>query len=93
MREVGTTVHVSLSVRDAITWRKSQLRKLVPRDGGGYLSPVEAIEWLLDHLQEGRRFLPFGKPCNGFSFETGCPGHRDEERQPSGPVPGGETHG
>jgi hypothetical protein len=36
---------------------------------------TEAIEWLYDELAKGRRVLPMGPPCEGFSYETGCPGH------------------
>jgi len=27
---------------------------------------------------EGIKVVPFGKPCDGFSYETGCPGHPTE---------------
>jgi hypothetical protein len=28
-------------------------------------------------LREGKRVLPIGGQCEGFSFQTGCPGHED----------------
>lgn len=35
----------------------------------------EGRTFLKQCLAEGKRVLPFGDPCEGFSYETGCPGH------------------
>ena len=48
----------------------SALRRLWPDT-----TAAEARDRLLDQLQAGRRYLPVGEACPGFSFESGCPGH------------------
>ena len=51
----------------------------------GKAMPVSDVrEWLMDRLAEGKNVLPFGPICEGFSYETGCPGHTPE---PSHPLP------
>jgi hypothetical protein len=34
----------------------------------------------MDELAKGRKVLPTG-PCEGFSYDAGCPGHDDAEVQ------------
>ena len=50
---------------------------LLRRSDGSIPTYEEVREWLLDRLQEGKRRLPVGEPCEGFSYETGCPGHEE----------------
>jgi hypothetical protein len=65
------TVHVSLSVRGALTWKDSQLRGMFRiSQGGGCLDAKEARELLMDCLANGQEFLPMG-PCEGFDPKTG----------------------
>lgn len=33
---------------------------------------------------EGKRVIPFGDPCEGFSYIDGCPGHPIEDEPPGG---------
>jgi hypothetical protein len=68
------TIHCSLSVRGALKWPKSRLRKLLVDEKGKYLSADGAREALLDQLALGREVLPLGE-CPGFDFQSGCPGH------------------
>lgn len=35
----------------------------------------EGRAYLKQCLAEGKKVLPIGDPCEGFSYETGCPGH------------------
>lgn len=35
---------------------------------------------------EGKKVIPFGKACDGFSYETGCPGHEKQEKTPQGVI-------
>jgi hypothetical protein len=44
-------------------------------DKGGFLDADAAREALLDNLEAGHKYLPVGPACDGFSYETGCPGH------------------
>lgn len=34
---------------------------------------------LMDELALGRECLPIGKPCEGWNWKTGCPGHQEAE--------------
>jgi hypothetical protein len=72
------TVHCCLDIRGAL--RPGQHVRGMLRDPqtGRVLPAREVREWLMDRLAEGKRVLPFGEPCEGFSFQTGCPGHEDE---------------
>ena len=56
-------------------------------DDGRKLTPRQVREALMDELAKGRKVLPFGPICEGFSFETGCPGHENETLIPPA-VPG-----
>lgn len=47
----------------------------VKNDQGRKLNRDEIFEWLCDELAKGRAVIPFGKPCEGFDYQTGCPGH------------------
>jgi hypothetical protein len=72
----GRTVHVSLSTRGALRhFVEREWRNVVSRDDGTYLTPAEVKEYLLCELAEGHEAIPYGEPCEGFSFKTGCPGH------------------
>lgn len=45
---------------------------------GRTLSTGEAFSALVGEVRQGRRVLPLGPLCEGFSYETGCPGHAVE---------------
>jgi hypothetical protein len=74
---VGRILHVTIDVRGAIGMPARALRGMLRRLDGSLATASETREWLLDHLQEGRKRLPIGEPCDGFSYETGCPGHEE----------------
>jgi hypothetical protein len=44
-------------------------------DDGRKMSGAAVREELLDYLSEGKKVLPTVADCEGFSYETGCPGH------------------
>lgn len=69
-------LHLSLDIRGAI--QNGQGWKAVSSPDGRKVTKAEAIAYFLDRLAEGKRVLPMG-PCEGFSFQTGCPGHEDEK--------------
>lgn len=73
---MSRVLHMVLDVRGAIH---------VPRCFPGLIPGrrvADRREWLLDRLAEGKRFLPLGDGCDGFSYETGCPGHEEASRPP-----------
>jgi hypothetical protein len=77
---VSTTIHVSLSVRGALHWKDRELKNLLAnQETGQMLTAAEAREALMDELAQGHEMIPFGEPCDGFSYKTGCPGHKIEE--------------
>ena len=72
------TIHMCVDIRGAIKWPNSLLKSLFRDSSDQSVSAEAAREYLLDQLQMGRKVLLFGKPCEGFSYETGCPGHIEE---------------
>lgn len=70
-----TSYHLSVDIRGLLSKKDRELKGWMYDDAGKLLSPRQARESLLDELAKGRKVLPTG-PCEGFSFETGCPGHK-----------------
>jgi len=75
---VTCTYHMCVDIRGAIKWHNSRLKSLFCDSEGKPVSAEAAREHLFDQLQMGRKVIPFGKPCDGFSYESGCPGHIKE---------------
>jgi hypothetical protein len=76
---VSRHIHLCLDIRGAI---QGTAWKCLSRKDGRPIKKAEAIEYLMDRLAEGKKVLPMGGPCEGFSHETGCPGH-DEVDEPT----------
>lgn len=72
-----TTIHMCLDIRGALRWPKRMLKGMFRDDDGRELGAEEARERLMDELAKGRRVLPYGD-CEGFDYQTGCPGHPSE---------------
>lgn len=70
-----TTVHLSLDIGGALRWSGRQLRGMFVHDDGRKMTADEVRGVLIDQLKLGRHVLPLGTPCEGFSYQTGCPGH------------------
>jgi hypothetical protein len=51
----------------------------VKEDGSLPRDTRELRQMLTDELAKGHKVLPIGKPCEGWSWETGCPGHEAPE--------------
>src|SRR5580765_1797039 len=69
------TVHMCLDIRGALmNYGPSDYVGMFKRDDGSLMSWREAKATLMDELAKGRKVLPFGD-CEGFDYETGCPGH------------------
>ena len=47
-------------------------------DDGRPMSPQEARSTMFDQLRMGRKVIPVGPVCEGFSYQTGCPGHQKD---------------
>lgn len=75
---MSKTIHVCLSVRGALKWPKTKLKRLLRDESGAWVSADDARDWLMDQLAMGREVVQLGsKPCEGFDYKTGCPGHED----------------
>lgn len=73
-------IHISLDVAGALkNWRRHEWEGVaMDPETGRRLTANEFQDWLLEQLAKGVRMIPFqskGDPCEGFSPETGCPGH------------------
>jgi hypothetical protein len=77
MAAMSRVLHVCLDVKGALRWSTSQLRGMLSRPDGSRATTDEVREYLLEQLAQGRRVLPMADDCEGFSYETGCPGHED----------------
>ena len=75
-------IHSCLSVEGwlsrAVRATKAERKRItlgMTDDAGRPLTFEQAYEAMLQELAQGHRMLPVGKACEGFSYETGCPGH------------------
>lgn len=79
-KTIRRTVHCCVDIEGVLRWSDSDLSKLFTEDGqrkpGRYVR-----DWLRLQLANGKRVLPMGDPCEGFSYLTGCPGHPVEEKE------------
>jgi hypothetical protein len=71
------TIHMCVDIEGVMRWPDKDLARMFSDDGirrsGKYVR-----DWLKLQLAQGKRVLPMGKPCEGFSYTDGCPGHPDE---------------
>lgn len=83
---MSTTIHTSIDVRGVLAWKDRELKGMFNRDGRK-LSGPECREVLLDCLQDGILRISMGPRCEGFSEQTGCPGHKvkDDKEMSDGP--------
>ncbi len=71
----GRTIHCCLDIRGALRQPKKKLGLMFITDGGRRATWFEAQETLFNALSRGHKVLPIGDPCDGFDYQTGCPGH------------------
>ncbi len=72
---MAKAIHVSLDIRGALmNYTARDYKGMFRHDDGSPMTWREAKLTLLDELAKGRRYLPFGV-CEGFDYQTGCPGH------------------
>lgn len=72
--------HMCMDMRGFLRHTKypSGFRGLFKDNDGKQMSPEMAREALFDALAKGWRLLPCGD-CEGFDYQTGCPGHKQKE--------------
>ena len=56
-------------------WRR--MAKFVTRDDGSKMTGEQLKAAFIEELSKGHKVIPLGKPCEGFSYVTGCPGHEE----------------
>ena len=64
--------HICLHVRGTL---KNKSFGGFVNDDGSPAKTSDVEDYLLDQLSLGRERIPIGKPCKGFDYKTGCPGH------------------
>lgn len=68
--------HLCLDVRGALhNWSDRQMKGVFNHDDGRKMTPHEAREALMDEIAKGHEVIPCGPVCEGFDYQTGCPGH------------------
>lgn len=70
-----TSMHLCVDIRGMLRWPARKLSRALQHADGRRMSAEEVRETLYDCLAKGWKVLPLGDPCEGFSYETGCPGH------------------
>ena len=77
MSEISQTIHMCIDVRGVLRNFKAREWRRCCTDPktGQVMTPDEVKDYFLDCLAKGYRVVPMGEKCEGFSYETGCPGH------------------
>jgi hypothetical protein len=78
---MGRHIHICQSVSGALrNWTKAEWNRVAKENdmGKGYGGnfPGEYAKWEFKNmLADGIKVIPIGEKCEGFSYQTGCPGH------------------
>lgn len=76
---MSKTIHVCVSIKGALqNWSKGEWAHLAKANNMTVDAAIEQFR-IMDF--EGKKVLPFGPACEGFSYESGCPGHEAKEPQ------------
>lgn len=68
-------IHFCQSVDGAIkNWSTSQWADIAEANN---ITISAAKDAFIQYVREGKRVIPLGEPCEGFSYENGCQGHED----------------
>jgi len=74
---VSRTIHICQSVEGALrNWKMAEWRSIA-KSNNMTVEQVKNEFWKMHG--EGKKVIPIGEPCEGFSYETGCPGHEIKE--------------
>lgn len=79
---MAKSFHVHIDVKEMLTHSDAGLRpfrKAFVVEGVRTSTVTEVRQILVETLANGTLFLPAGQPCEGWSYQTGCPGHEREE--------------
>jgi hypothetical protein len=71
-------VHLSLNIAGALLNAKD-LKGCISVDGKPLMTVREIKQFLSYQLSLGRRVLPMSDECEGFDYQTGCPGHEYDD--------------
>ncbi len=78
--------HPGLSIIGPLrNWNKREWQKAtkyITRQNGERMTAEELRSQFVDLLANGVQVMPLGKPCEGWSDVTGCPGHEVVEGRP-----------
>jgi hypothetical protein len=69
--------HIAQSIAGAVKNWDDSMWKSLAKDNKCTVSDVK--DYFLNALAEGKKVIPIGEPCEGFSYITGCPGHDEGE--------------
>lgn len=76
---VRTRHHMCVDIQGVLRRKDSELRNLFMEEDGTKRPAKMVRDWLKLQLAYGKRVLPIGEKCEGWSDITGCPGHKIEE--------------
>lgn len=69
-------IHCCLSIEGALrTWKTREWKSLA-KSNNCSVDQVKETFW--QYLRDGKQVIPFGEPCEGFSYINGCQGHEIE---------------
>jgi hypothetical protein len=88
---VSKTIHMCMDVKGVLSWPPKEFNRMfkgsVKRDDGTIMPPEEFRFYLMEELEKGHKVIPLSDKCEGFDYQTGCPGHEVSLSitEPSGP--------
>ncbi len=78
------TIHMCVDIAGVLRWPDNKLKGMFTHDNGQRpKTGREVRDFLKLQLAMGKRVLPMGK-CEGFDYQTGCPGHEVQEDTAAG---------
>lgn len=81
----GQIIHMGISVRGALRWPRSEMKratKWITRDDGSSFTADELRDKFMDLLAAGNEVIPIGT-CDNWDPKTGCKGHPMPEEAPT----------
>lgn len=73
---MSRTIHVGIDVKGVLmNWRAREWVNVCRDESGNFMTPDAVKAHFLDQLAQGHLRYPYGEPCEGWSWTTGCPGH------------------
>jgi hypothetical protein len=71
-----TTYHLCQSVEGALrNWTRADWLYLAKKNNK---TIDECKDHFWDLIKAGKLVVPIGKPCEGFDYKNGCPGHEEQ---------------